>query len=1707
MAQVAMRSSDRDWPPSAPLDYSILNRLQPPQQCLPPVQQQPVSLQEFNSYPQQQKYQRLPASRGLRTSLAEWGLPPAVVAAYTSQGVTQLFPWQAAALENGEDGHNLVYCAPTSGGKSLVADILMIRKMIGLGNKNSNNNNNLATAGNASALMPPPPPPHLQTRGLGRALVVLPYISIVSEKTEHLSRLLRPIKTTVRGYYGAMDSSSSSPLAPNGEAVAVCTIEKANVCINRLLQEGRLAELSCIVIDELHMIANPQRGVGVELLLSKILHQKDVGGHIQIIGMSATMGGLESLRKWLRARLFLTNYRPVPLTEYAVFNGTVYKKLNKPNAAAGAAEANAIDYELGSDSCPLQLDRVLPPSNSKEDPDRLLPLVSEVTAQGHSVLIFCGTRRNCEVIAAMVAKHLDSLFSQKQDQDNSSLILSARQDLISQIEDAMSAPVSPQLRETILAGAAWHHAGLSQEEKSGIEAGYRAGTLQVLAATSTLAAGVNLPARRVILRSSLIFGRAAVDRAMYLQMVGRAGRAGQSPIGEAYIIGGGTSLKQKDWVAVCRLITAPVPVLQSQLLVNAPDNNEQQQGQEEGQSSSSLATDAQLQRLLLESVASGAVSSSADVQSLLHNTFAYHQHPWTNIVGAAKNALRALQKEKRLLQSYGTKGSLWKASNRGVAVYDSALPLDAGLELFNELLTAEKGFNTSEPIHAIFLALKVVKSAGFITIYNWNLWNSALTKLDSTKAAVAAAVGVDISYAHSLASGDRGNAVSTGKHARFAAALIINEVAKGEDSFDQIVARWGAPQFLSYNGLMRGELQKLQEDVAQHMGMAALLCESAGWWPLATMFSDHAATVAAGVRRELLPLMAVPGMTAGKARALWKGGITGPMVLATVQEEVVLKALTTGVAAQMRTKAVGAQRQQQQSSNLGTKAAKGVASRAAKALIAAAREHVVACVELNIAVEPQATPELPPQLQKQQQLVEGPRGLKESREIFLRNHCFCTEIRLSTSDDNVIKFLKTWAEQPRFSFSLATSLPAAAAATSERVLQGFSVCWDRKEAYFVDFSQRHRARELQFTSTASTLEKAVASIMASSTSEVILFGAFHTMNTLLHATEVCIGGNIFDLEVAARLLTPTEPASARATAAAAGAPAPPPHTLKSMLDLISPELSKEIRVAPNPRAGVTPACRSTLLLWAATEPALRVLASRGLVDYFNSVDLPASIAMSRGITTLLNSTKIARATAAKALPSSSKLFSILDSQLFPSFLPMHFGPQHVRVHTSTVQHELSTKILTPEGAQGAIVSLWCTPKELHNHRLGSSPAAAPLLLVLGRILNIQRGKRLRTALDFFSALDNDQQKTQQIGEEERGCSVVSLAVSPLPLPGCDPDSPVAVPCFIELVRPADQLWRLTSEAVSGLKFSSGSLEQKAGGAAAVGSTICEVLAWQPRQPPSSASAPIPSLAQLETNQKYTWLSIEIQNIDLAVLAHLSQDIELLNACAVPKPWSRVAAVWSVAARGVAVGGGVLISSATVKYVVQFLIHGWSAARLAQELSSNQQQRFSKAHASMTAASFVAAFQGLENWQERTVTAWERSHQVISICGRVYHLPGAAANADPKLKARLAKAAVAAMLSGSVEDVLLAAVATLNKSLAKTTTGVKNGVLLGHQGRVIIMQVADEQELQAVAAVGQVLKSNVELGNNNTLSVPLDISIGVGKILHPLFMRNVSLTTI
>lgn len=122
----------------------------------------------------------------------DFGLPAGVCQRYRANGMTKLYPWQSECLasEGVLDGRSLVYCAPTSGGKTLVAEILMLRKTM------------------------------LQSK---KALFVVPFVSVAAEKTSGLTALLGQ-SCKVQGFYGGVGEINDL----ENTDIAVCTIEKAN---------------------------------------------------------------------------------------------------------------------------------------------------------------------------------------------------------------------------------------------------------------------------------------------------------------------------------------------------------------------------------------------------------------------------------------------------------------------------------------------------------------------------------------------------------------------------------------------------------------------------------------------------------------------------------------------------------------------------------------------------------------------------------------------------------------------------------------------------------------------------------------------------------------------------------------------------------------------------------------------------------------------------------------------------------------------------------------------------------------------------------------------------------------------------------------------------------------------------------------------------------------------------------------------------------------------------------------------------------------------------------------------------------------------------------------------------------------------------------------------------------------------------------------
>ncbi|TKR65174.1 hypothetical protein L596_025617 [Steinernema carpocapsae] len=390
-----------------------------------------------------------------------------------SQGIRSFFDWQRDCLTDEELLHphhrNLAYSAPTSSGKTLVAELIALENVITTQRK---------------------------------ALFVLPYVSVAKEKFFGLQRTWRQADLIVRAYIGSLSTSFEEWNA------AVCTIEKANSLINRICEDSELHKIGTIVIDEVHMILEPSRGPLIEALLAKILYYNKFSGKekIQLIVMSATFEFQELISEWLYAKSYVSSFRPVVLEERIVIGNTVVDFPDHPEAKKRPIPR---DFHI------------------KNDHGHIIGLCVESLLKGDSILVFCATKAETEQQAVSVAKFLEYALAKKMFPMLAEKIDSERLAIMAEEFKAKTFSTDVLLQKAVGLGVAFHHAGVTAEEREELEAGFRTGLIKILVSTSTLSSGVNLPAHRVIIRAQNS-GPAQINRITYKQMVGRAGRKGQT---------------------------------------------------------------------------------------------------------------------------------------------------------------------------------------------------------------------------------------------------------------------------------------------------------------------------------------------------------------------------------------------------------------------------------------------------------------------------------------------------------------------------------------------------------------------------------------------------------------------------------------------------------------------------------------------------------------------------------------------------------------------------------------------------------------------------------------------------------------------------------------------------------------------------------------------------------------------------------------------------------------------------------------------------------------------------------------------------------------------------------------------------------------------------------------------------------------------------
>ncbi|XP_068127042.1 DNA polymerase theta [Hyperolius riggenbachi] len=746
--------------------------------------------------------------------LASWGLPGAVLEKYGRLGVVQMFEWQAECLMMGQvlSGRNLVYSAPTSAGKTLVAELLILKRV-------------------------------LETRK--KALFILPFVSVAKEKTYYLRNLFEEVGVRVEGYMG----SSAPACGFSSLDVAVCTIEKANGLVNRLIEEDRINLLGMMVVDELHMLGDSHRGYLLELLLTKIRYitqkraskSKDGGtgisqNEVQIVGMSATLPNLGLLASWLNAELYHTDYRPVPLKERVKIGKIVFDSTMTP----------AREFE--------------PLIQAKGDEDHIVSLCYETVRDGHSILIFCPSKNWCEKLADTIAREFYNLYCKaRQEMEGGvaepsippvALDKDGIQDVVGQLKHC-PAGLDIILGRTVPWGVAFHHAGLTFDERDIIEGGFRQGIVRVLAATSTLSSGVNLPARRVIIRTPLFNGR-LLDILTYKQMAGRAGRKGVDTEGESILV-----CKASERTKGISLLQGSLKPVQSCL-----------HRKEGGGVTSSMV------RAILEIVAGGVADTPEDVRTYASCTLLAasmkeeNEDPRQADTGAIEACVDWLLRNEfiQMLEEErdGQKVEVYCPTKLGSATLSSSLSPSEALGIFADLQRAMKGFVLENDLHILYLVTPVYEEWATIDWYQFFcLWE----KLPVSMKRVAELVGIEEGF---LARSVKGKIVAKNDrqqrqiaiHKRFYTSLVLLDLIS-EVSLSELTKKYGCS---------RGQLQSLQQSAATYAGIVTVFSARLGWHNMELLLSQFQSRLTFGVQRELCDLVRLELLNAQRARALYNAG-------------------------------------------------------------------------------------------------------------------------------------------------------------------------------------------------------------------------------------------------------------------------------------------------------------------------------------------------------------------------------------------------------------------------------------------------------------------------------------------------------------------------------------------------------------------------------------------------------------------------------------------------------------------------------------------------------------------------------------------------------------------------------------------------------------------------------------------------------------------
>ncbi len=483
----------------------------------------------------------------------KYGLPERVADVIKKSGISELYPPQADAMKKGAlDGKNFVLAIPTAAGKTLIAELCMLKSII--------------------------------TEN-GRCLYIVPLRALASEKYDEFKEKYGPLGVKIGLSTG--DYDAADPKLAQFD-ILIATSEKVDSLL-RHRAKWLGSAISVVVIDEVHLINDPGRGPTLEILTARL---RQLNPKMQVLALSATIKNSNEIADWLDAELVTSEWRPVPLREGVYCQGKI---------------------EFSDKTTRTIKEGVR---------DELTALAADTVGEDGQALIFVGTRRSAQTVAVAASKNIQKLLTQK---ERDSLAGIARS-----VEGALGEPTRTckLLAECVCKGTAFHHAGLHHAQRKHIEDAFRSNLIKVISATPTLAAGVNLPSRRTVIRDyrryEPPFGSQNISVLEYKQMAGRAGRPKYDKYGEAVLVA--KTEAERDALFEDFIRAAPERI------------------------TSKLASEPALRSHVLASIASGYVTSLKSMLDFIGQTFFAYQYEASRVASIVECVLDFLKQEKMVTQ-------------------------------------------------------------------------------------------------------------------------------------------------------------------------------------------------------------------------------------------------------------------------------------------------------------------------------------------------------------------------------------------------------------------------------------------------------------------------------------------------------------------------------------------------------------------------------------------------------------------------------------------------------------------------------------------------------------------------------------------------------------------------------------------------------------------------------------------------------------------------------------------------------------------------------------------------------------------------------------------------------------------------------------------------------------------------------------------------